>query len=69
MKLTTARNESFQTTSEHLASIYHMDREMKKIVAAAEKLDRETIFIVQSDNGGAVHKFGSNGGSPDRSGN
>ena len=40
-----------------------MDRELEKIVAEAETLERETIFIFQSDNGGAVHKFGSTGGT------
>ena len=42
---------------EHLATIYHMDIRIKEIVELAKTLKRETIFIFQSDNGGATQKF------------
>ena len=35
---------------------------MQKIVNESKKLERETIFIFQSDNGGAVNEFGSKDG-------
>ena len=42
---------------EYLATIYHMDLRIKNIVNEAKKFKRETIFIFQSDNGGATQKF------------
>lgn len=36
-----------QSRLEHLASVYHMDKQLEKIVALSETLDRETIFIIQ----------------------
>ena len=34
-----------------------MDLKIKEIVKLTEQFDRETIFIFQSDNGGATQKF------------
>ena len=44
--------------AEHLASIYQMDQQIKKLIETSETLDRETIFIFQSDNGAASHYWG-----------
>ena len=41
-----------QTRLENLAAIKAIDNQMAKILEVAEKLDRETIVIFQSDNGG-----------------
>ena len=40
-----------------------MDREIKKIIETSQTLDRETIFIFQSDNGAASHYYGPIPGS------
>ena len=41
-----------QTRLENLAAVKAIDNQMAKILEVAEKLDRETIVIFQSDNGG-----------------
>ena len=38
----------------YLAAVYAIDLEMKRIVQTASELDRETIIIFQSDNGGGA---------------
>ena len=34
---------------EHLATIYHMDLNLDRLVKLSQTFDRETIFIFQSD--------------------
>ena len=42
-----------------LAAVKSIDIAMKSIIKAASKLDRETIIIFQSDNGGALQAYDS----------
>ena len=42
---------------EHLATVYHMDIQIEQLVEESKTFERETIFIFQSDNGGATQKF------------
>lgn len=55
------------TRAEHLAAVNQIDTAVRQIYQQAKKdSKRETLIVFQSDNGGAVKKFGG-GRSPDKS--
>ncbi|CAG5079510.1 Oidioi.mRNA.OKI2018_I69.PAR.g9270.t1.cds [Oikopleura dioica] len=55
------------TRAEHLAAVNQIDTAVREIYQQAKKdKHRETLIVFQSDNGGAVKKFGG-GRSPDSS--
>jgi len=51
---------------EYLAAVRAIDIEVERIVTWAEKLKRETIVILQSDNGGSLASYGSGNNDGER---
>ena len=47
----------FNCILRYLASLYAIDLTMKRLVQTAAQLERETIIIFQSDNGGSIHAY------------
>ena len=46
------------TRLEQLGAVKAIDLAMKVVINSVKKLERETIFIFHSDNGGAVKAYG-----------